>query len=252
MPICRLLSYCLIVPALAALYACAVPGSYVTSRTNGVERVYRYDQGGKKVLVYEMAADGKLTVYDPNDSRAKMMLGHEQRQKEAAILNVAHIEKIRQAPKRKPNDPIYLNIEPIQDEMGLNDKQKKDMLEYFRKQFENDPIIRLVGKSGTGTNELRKALKSLSAGSTRPDADVNLVITVSTDTVYGLRKGKLAEAKAMVFKAKITGNWIPAEQKAQEMGTLFEVPDATRKLSDKVKQLIKNEIGPTIPADRSL
>jgi hypothetical protein len=34
---------------------------------------------------------------------------------------------------------------------------------------------------------------------------VNLVSTVSTTTVYGTIKGKLAEAKAMVFKARMTG-----------------------------------------------
>ena len=241
----------LVALSLAALCACAIPGSYVTSRTGGVEKVYRYDEGGKKVLVYEVNADGKLTVYDPNDSRAKMMQGHQKRQKEVEVANAAHIEKIRKAPKRKPGDPIYLYISPVEAEIEMDDKQKKDIFDYFRKQFENDSIIHLVGKPGTSSGELRKTLRSFT-GSKQPDADAHLLITVSRDTVYGLRKGKLASAEAMVFKAKITGNWIPVERKAEDKGTLFQIPDATRRLCDTIKQLIKNEIGPTIPADRSL
>ncbi len=63
-----------IVFMLFTFAACAVPGSYVTSRAPGMEKTYRYDEGGKKVLVYEVDKYGTLFVYDENDQRARMMM----------------------------------------------------------------------------------------------------------------------------------------------------------------------------------
>ncbi len=243
--------YCLIAFSLAVVCACAIPGSYATSRSGGVEKVYRYAEGGKKVLVYEVDAGGKLIVHDPNDSRAKMMQGHQKRQKEVEVANAAHIEKIRKAPKRKSSDPIYLYIKPVETRLKMSDKQKKDIFNYFRKQFENDRIIKLVSKPGTSSGELRKSFRSFRR-SKEPAADAHLLITVSRDTVYGLRKGKVASAEAMVFKATVTGNWIPIERKAEDKGTLFQIPAATQRLSKRIKRVIVKDIGPTIPADRSL
>jgi hypothetical protein len=217
-----------------------------------VQKTYRYDEGGKKTLVYEFDDTGKLTVYDPNDNQAKQMLAHEKRQQQAALADAARMDKIRQAPKRKQNDPIYLYLQPVESEIDLTDKQKSDIFEYFRKQFENDPVIRLVSRQkGAVGRQLLSALKGGNAQKGK-DADVNVVITVSTTTVYGFVGKKVADAKALVFKARIAGNWLPAEQKAEETGTLFQLPDATRRLSDRIKQVIKQDIGPTIPADRSL
>lgn len=59
---------------LLASAACAVPGSYVTTRAPGMEKTYRYDEGGKKVLVYEVDKYDTLFVYDENDRRARMMM----------------------------------------------------------------------------------------------------------------------------------------------------------------------------------
>lgn len=54
--------------------SCAIPGSYVTSRTPRSVQTYRYDEGGKKVLVYEIDNYNTLFVYDENDKQAKMMM----------------------------------------------------------------------------------------------------------------------------------------------------------------------------------
>ena len=254
MPTYRIQVYGLIVFVLLALSACLMqPGSYSRTTSNGSEKMYRYEEGGKKTLVYEVDAAGKLTVYDPNDKQARQRLEQQKREQQADQANAARMEKIKQAPKRKQNDPILVNFRPIEAEVELSDKQKKDMYDYIRKQLENDPVIRLAGKDKAKSGEMRQLMGALKGGSRKaPDSDVDLVIKVSTKTVYGTIKGKLAEAKAMVFKATMTGNWLPATQTAEEAGTLFELPEATRKLSEKIKKAIKEEIGTTIPADRSL
>lgn len=235
-----------------ALAACAVPGSYVKSTVNGVEKTYRYDEGGKKVLVYEVDRTGKLTVYDQNDKQAKMMMSGRKWEEEQVAVQAARMEKIKQAPKRKPNDPIFVKFMPIDDsEIQMSEKQKKDMFEYFKKQFTNDPIIRLVEeKSGNQTRKALNALKDLAGKG--PATDVDLTIKVTSKTVYGTIKGKLAEAKEMAFQAAINSRWLMDKYKAEDAGTLFDIPNATQRLSEKIKIIIKNDIGPTIPADRSI
>lgn len=249
-------SYGLIVPVLLALIACAMPpGSYSKTTVNGAEKTYRYEEGGGKTLVYEVDRNGKLIVYDPNDKQAQQRLGLQKHEQQAEQKQAARMERIRQAPKRKQGDPIFVSFQPIESEIEMSEKQKQDIFDFFKKNLEDDPVIRLINRpnSKSTSGKLRQAAGELkSAGTGKPKSDVNLVITVSTTTVYGTIKGKLAEAKAMVFKAKMTGNWLPATQKAEETGTLFQLPEATRKLSEKIKKLVKEEIGPTIPADRSL
>jgi hypothetical protein len=237
---------------LFAFAACAVPGSYVRSTVNGVEKTYRYDEGGKKVLVYEVDRTGKLTVHDPNDKQAKMMMSGRKWEEKQEAAQVVRLEKIRQAPKRRPNDPIFVNFMPIDDsEINMNEKQKKDMYDYFRKQLANDPVIRLNEETGgSGKHKTGKVLKGIvtSALST----DVDLKIKVTSKTVYGTINGKLAEAKEMAFQASINSRWLKDKHTAEDAGTLFEIPRATQRLSQKIKKIIKDDIGPTIPADRSL
>jgi hypothetical protein len=242
----------LIVFVLFAVAACAVPGSYVKSTVNGVEKTYRYDEGGKKVLVYEVDhRTGNLTVHDPNDKQAQMYMSGRKWEEKAEAAQAARLEKIKQAPKRKPNDPIFVKLMPIDgSQMKMDEKQKKDIFDYFKKQFENDPVIRITGDQKSG-NERRKAVSALKALAKAP-ADVDVAIKVTNKSVYGTINGKLAEATAMVFQASINSNWLKDRHKAEDSGTLFDIPNATNRLSEKIKQIIKNDIGPTIPADRSL
>jgi hypothetical protein len=245
----------LIVFALFAVAACAVPGSYVNSNVNGVEKTYRYDEGGKKVLVYEVDRTGKLIVHDPNDKRAQQAMSWRKGEQQADANQAARLEKIKQAPKRKPNDPILVNIRPIDDsEIQLTEKQKKDIYDYFRKHFENDPVIRLTAEEKSdqagGRRNVRNALKDL--GGKRNRADVDVVIKVNSASGIGGHNGKLVEVKELAFHATINGNWMRDTHTADGGSTMFDIPNATQRFSEKVKQIIKNDIGPTIPADRSL
>ncbi len=71
--------------------------------------------------------------------------------------------------------------------------------------------------------------------------------------VYGLTaKGKAGSMLALVIEATITGNYLPATLKVEETGNIFQNMELTRRLGEKVKTAIKEQIGPTIPADRSI
>jgi hypothetical protein len=243
----------LIVLALFAVTACAVPGSYVNSRVNGVDKTYRYDEGGKKVLVYEVDRMGNLIVYDPNDKQAQQRMSGRKWAEKADAAAAARMEKIKQAPKRKANDPISVNLRPIDDsQIEMTEKQKKDMYDYFRKQFENDPVIRLTAAQRTDRKGVRRQAVSSLKDLAGQGADVDVVIKVTSRTVYGTMNGKLASAKEMVFQASVNGKWMQDKHQAEDAGTLFDIPKATHRLSEKVKKIIMNDIGPTIPANRSL
>ncbi len=45
-----------------------------TTSAPGMEKTYRYDEGGKKVLVYEVDKFGTLFVYDEDDPQAKRIM----------------------------------------------------------------------------------------------------------------------------------------------------------------------------------
>jgi hypothetical protein len=192
-------------------------------------------------------------VHDPNDKQAQMRLSGKKWEEKADAAAAARMEKIKQAPKRKPNDPISVNFRPIDDsQIEMTEKQKKDMYDYFRKQFENDPVIRLTAEQRTDRKGVRRQAVSSLKDLVGEGADVDVVIKVTSKTVYGTMNGKLASAKEMRFEASVKSKWMEGKHQAEDAGTLFDIPKATHRLSEKVKQIIKNDIGPAIPANRHM
>jgi hypothetical protein len=83
---------------------------------------------------------------------------------------------------------------------------------------------------------------------------VNVVSRGYLKEVYGFDKktGKPASMMAVVFEATITCNYLPAEFTVSEEGNVLLNKQVSSRFADKIKFVIKNQIGPTIPADRDL
>jgi hypothetical protein len=243
---------------LVSIVACSMPaGSYSKSSLNGAEKVYRYDEGGKKVLVYEVDSSGKLTVHDENDPQAKQQMARQSMKAQAEQANADRIEKIRHAPKRRPNDPIsvYLHQIELDEQLSKAERTKGAIFDQIKKEFEKDPIIRLVNKDKVKKRKNSQTLNALLGGSSTkaPTADVEVAIRGYMKEVHGLTKdGKPGKMMALVFGATITSDFVPDSFKVEESGNIFRNVEVTHKLGDKIKQVIKNQIGPSIPADRSL
>ena len=244
--------FALLLSAVLTLSACA--GDYHTTKVNGNEKVYRIDEQGNKQLVYEVDRDGNSVVHDASDPMYKQHQAAQQRQQNMLALKAQRIERLKEAPKRRHGDPIYVNLHAVK----LGDKLKKaqhskDAVDkQVRATFKSDKVIRLVSKKDLKRQEWAEISKAL-AGQNPYDAtvaDVEVVTRAYVKEVYGINKktGKPDKMPAVVFEATITSNHLPAEYTVEESGHILRNAQVTQRFADRIKAVIIQQIGPDLPA----
>ena len=251
-----------LVALVALVFVVGCGAGYRSSTRDGHEKVYRVDDDGNKTLVYEVAADGTLTVHDESDPRAEQMLEAQEHQKLMAALEEERIEQIRQAPKRAENDPIRVHLHPMEVAENLREAQHTEgaIESDFRKHFDGYQVIRVVDPVVSEGEELTQAFLLLTgktptkAASAGPPSDVEVVTRAYVEEKAGYNKStkKLGTYAALVYEATITSNYLPAEYTVTEEGNVFRNAEVTKRLADQIKSVIVHQIGPTIPADRGL
>jgi len=231
---------------------------YRTTVKNGHESVYYVDDEGNKRLVYEVAKDGTVTIHDETDPKAQAIMAQQERAEQAKVLEAERIERIAQAPKRRNDDPIFVALYDVELDDQLKSAQHSEgaVDQQIRGQFEKDAIIRLVGMDAMKQSDWAKLGKALGGKSVNeaPVADVEVISRGYLKEVYGFNKktGKPGSMMAVVFEATIKCNFIPSEYTVTEEGNVFLNAQVSDRFVEKIKAVIKNEIGPTIPADRKL
>lgn len=253
----RLYKYGVLVATVSlVLLAYGCGAGYRTTVKNGHEKVFRVDEEGNKTLVYEVTKEGALKVHDKSDPRAQRAVEEQERREQMQLAKVERIERIRRAPKRKPSDPIYVMLVETKLDRALTDteKSKGAVFDEIRKGFKNDPVIELV--HNVQKSELSALGKMLSGQhpDTSPPADVTVISKGYIKEVVGINKktGKPGKMAAVVFEATIKSNYLPAEYTVSEQGNIFRNVEVTKRFTDKIKKIIKKDIGPTVPADRKL
>jgi len=244
---------------LVVVLAVAVSGcmsGYRTSTKNGHEKVYYVDDDGNKNLVYEKAKDGTYTIHDESDPKAQEIMQAQAAAESSEIADLERIEQIKTAPKRAPGEPILVILYDIELDPKLAEAQHADHAVYqeVAQHFQNDDVIRLVSGGSSTVREIQQMTKMMAGESTKtaPPSDVDVVSRAYLKEVYGLRDGKPASAWYVVFEARVSSNYLPAELTVTEEGNMFRNGEVARLFAEKIKDAIKNEIGPTLPADRSL
>jgi hypothetical protein len=259
----RFATRAVLVVALAGLvWVVACAAGYRTTTTNGHEKVFRVDKDGNKTLVYEVAKDGTLTVHDKDDPRSQELLAAKAHEKQMSALEEERIARIKEAPKRAANDPIRVVIHGMEIEERLSQAQHTEgaIEEQFRKEFEADGIIRVVSPVASRGAEITQIFAALrgeapaQAASANPASDVEVFTRAYVEERAGYNKAtkKLGKMAALVYEATIKSNYLPAELTVTEEGNVFRNDEVTKRFADKVKNVIKHQIGPTIPADRKL
>jgi hypothetical protein len=139
-PMTSLSSYCAAVLCLA-LTACA--GGYYSSKVNGEKKVYRVDEQGTKTLVYETDPNGQTTIHDPEDPMAKRQVAAQEMTEQIRARKAAALETLSAAPKRQPQDPIYVSLAPpvLDSKMQQAERPKGAVAQQIRNELASDPII---------------------------------------------------------------------------------------------------------------
>lgn len=244
------------------IFAVALTGCvgthYNTKTVNGHKTVTRVDEDGSKTVVYEINKDGSTVIHDKSDPMAQQHLEEKRRAEQAVADEKIRQERIRNARKRKAYDPIYVALLPTELGANLASAQHSEgaVYEQICKEFKDDPVIRLVSKEDLRRREWTQIGKALTGGSSSmgPAADITVRSNGDLKEVVGISRktGKPAKGVQIVLEANISSNFLPAEYSVKETGNVFNNVEMTRKFAAQIKEIIKNRIGPEIPADRSL
>lgn len=226
-----------------ALTACA--GGYYTSNVNGEKKVYSVDEQGTRNLVYETDQNGQTTIHDAQDPLAKRQLAAQEMAEQVKARKAAQLEVLSDAPKRQPQDPIYVSLAPpvLDGKMQQAEKPKGAVAQQIRSEFTSDPIIQLVpGSQNTAGRSKPFATHSI--------ADVEVAPKVSLKEVYGVNRktGKPGMIVAIVFEATITSQVPPASYTVTESGHVLQNVEVSKRFARQIKQVILEKIGPGIPA----
>ena len=239
------------------LYGC-MAGGYSTSVRNGHEKVYRVEEDGSKTLVYEIAKDGTVTIHDEADPRSQQIQEAQGRAEMSRVADAERLERIKAAPKREPGAPIYVALYETELGAKLKESQHSEgaVFEEIQKNFQNDKVIQLVERSQMQASEWSQLAKAWNGKSTKsaPAADIEVRSAGYLKETVGINKqtGKVGTMWVVVFEATVSSNYLPDTRTVTEEGNIFRNQEVTRRLADKIKHVIKNEIGPMLPADRSI
>jgi|GEM_PF-797534 hypothetical protein len=231
-----LIPVCLVMVCLA-MAAC-------TGGTNS-SKVYRADGQASKDVANEPDYDGQTSAQATQDSKAKRQAPAQQMTEPRRTKKVEQIEGPSVAPKRRPNDPIYVSLVPpvLDSKMREAEKSKGSVDRQIRSEFTSDPIIKLVeGDRSSSEKGKRRSVPSI--------ADVEVAPKVSIKDVYILqpKTGKPGKMTAVIFEATITSQEPPVTSTVSETGHYLQNMEVSKRFASQIKQIILERIGPEIPA----
>lgn len=196
--------------------------------------------------------DGNIISTDDPEARAKVELAKKQRQEKLAAL--------ASAPKRGPGDPIQVALfQTVMSEDLRKATTKDGVFPYLRKEFENDPVIKALDQAQVDRYardyDFRtgryKSFSSFDRGPEFLPADVYVESFAKIEQKVGINRTtrKPASASFLVYTAKITSEYGDRPLEVTEEGFILANVEVTRKFAEKIKAVVRDEIGPNIPQD---
>lgn len=185
----------------------------------------------------------EVTVYTSQAGLEKMKKEDEAKAKQ--------IEAYRQAKKRQPTDPIIVALYEAEVPVELAKATDKEKLNReIRKHFQKDSVIQLVGRKKL-ESALSWQMKATRDKLPYKNADVSVFPAVTAKEKYGVnrRTGKLGSAPVLIFKADVISHYYPEDRyESEKMGHIFHNAKVAKQFAADIKRIIKNKIGPNIPA----
>ncbi len=147
--------------------------------------------------------------------------------------------------KRRPEDPIYVNLAPLalDSKIRQTEKPKGTIGQQLREEFASDPIIQLLPDPKTKLG--RKMSQSIP-----PTADVEVISRVSVKEILGPKgpTGKPSKTLRVVYEATITSQSPLASYVVSESGPLLQHRAVSKRFAHQIREVIVGNIGPQIPA----
>ena len=176
---------------------------------------------------------------------AKRQIAAQEMAQQIQTKKAEQLEALSAAPKRQPQDPIYINLVPpvLDAKMQQAEKSKGAVAQQIRNEFTSDPIIKLVD----GTQPSAGMWKSRATPSI---SDVQVSLKVSIKEIFGINRqtGKPGKTVAVVFEATITSQVPPASYTVSESGHVLKNVEVSKRFAKQVRKVIVEKIGPGIPA----
>lgn len=228
--------------AIFAIAACS--GGSNLADLSGEKKVYDVDEHSAKTLIYETDQNGKTATHGAGDPMARRPFAAQEMEGQLSAKKAKQLEQLSPAPKRRPNDAIYVSLAPpvLDPQMERAERTKGAVAEQIRSEFAADPIIKLIEENRNQSGLMKPhALTS-------PDVEVSP--KVSLKEAYGIdrRTGKPSKVLAVIFEATITSQVPSATYNVSESGHALRNLEVSKRFAKQVKQVILEKIGPNIPA----
>lgn len=197
--------------------------------------------------------DGNIISTDDPEARAKAeAAARKRKEKEQALAN---------ALKRGPNDPIQIALfQTVEDEKLRKITEKQGgVFPFLRKEFENDKVIRLMAQNKVDSYNKNydfrtgkyKKNTGFDRGQNYLPADIYVESSARLKEKYGISKAtnKPASAPYLFYKATIHSEYSDQTWEITESGHILNNPEVTKKFANKIRNVVINKAGTTIPAD---
>ena len=242
---------CILLGFLISIINCGGK-AYYNEKLDGVETVYYNDKDGQKKIVYQVNKDGSLTVYDENDPMYKnyaagqkwskaanqyiveLARKKEERAKKAEQARIERIQRIRDAKKRRPWDPIYVAVHTPQieaDDQKVGQKTCSLVHKFVSEQISSDKILRIASENS--------------------DVDVFSKLYIKQGLGFDKKTRKPVPVPVFYFEYNVRSNYLPEDTFTyEEHGHWMENQQIVQRATEHINKIIKNRIGPNIPAER--
>lgn len=196
--------------------------------------------------------DGNILSTDDPEAQAKADAAKKEREERRSAL--------ASAPRRDANDPILVALFQTVVSENLRKATTKDgVFPYLRKEFDNDPVIMALDQGQVDRysrdHDFRtgqsKSFSSFDRGAEFLPVDVYVETFAKMEDKVGINRAtnKVASAPFLVYTATITSEYGDRPVEVTEEGFILANVEVTRKFAEKIKAVVRNELGPTIPKD---
>ena len=213
------------------------------------------DQASGDVATTTTVTDNDGNIISTDDPEAKTKaeaVAKKQKEKEQALAN---------APKRGPNDPIQMAIFQTVESDKLRKVTEKQggVFAFFRKEFENDKVIKLIDQDKVDSYNEKydfktgqyKKFTSFDRDLNYLPADIYVESNAQLKEQFGISKAtkKAASAPYLFYKATIYSEYSNQTWEITESGHILKNLEVTKKFANKIRNVIINKAGTIIPAD---